>query len=374
MGPALAAFMAHNKWKKTVMITSTDDVWFDSGLALRTQLQADGIQVLKPASFETGRFKLETLKEIKESGIRVVMLLVYDNDAMMIHRLAVAEGMMNAGWSWLILSGMAFCDQRHGFLGWLDLRPLLPSEGMQEFAQQVKDSSKSHFNISADSVDLTHAVTLYNAIMLYAHAATAVLSKGGDLDDGKSVTTAMRKTSFVGAGGSLVGVDEQGDQLGPYEIMNCVVAPDSEFRRVPVGMYNNTLQQYNAYKTAVRWPGNSTDVPVDHLTGTIARLACVPCAAGMYVCGAKYGCARIQCLQVVHSMHMIYRRAEIFMNVSLELAYDLCRRSGALDLAPSPFRLKKGIQIISILKSKNSENSNENSSLSAPSYTNAGIQ
>ena len=31
MGPALAAFMAHNKWKKTVMITSTDDVWFDSG-------------------------------------------------------------------------------------------------------------------------------------------------------------------------------------------------------------------------------------------------------------------------------------------------------------------------------------------------------
>ena len=83
--------------------------------------------------------------------------------------------MMNAGWVW-VHSNLAM-----KISGWLYLRPLLPSDGMQAFAEQVSKYTESHFGIttSADSVDVPYSVALYNSIMLYAHAATRVLSAGG---------------------------------------------------------------------------------------------------------------------------------------------------------------------------------------------------
>ena len=100
--------------------------------------------------------------------------------------------------------------------GWLYLRPFLPnSTEVQAFAEQVVKHTKSSFNITIDtkSVDLTYSVALFDAIMLYAHAATKVLSDGGDLRDGKAVTAAVRKTSFVGAAGRTVSLDSKGDRV-----------------------------------------------------------------------------------------------------------------------------------------------------------------
>ena len=268
-GPALVAFMRHHKWSRAVLVTSTEGVWFESGLGLTAQLQTAGMQVLKPAAFEPNQFKATTLTDVKRSGIRIVLLLAFDDDTHTVASSAANEGMGNMGWAWIIPEERIAIQQMHG---WLYFRPLLPSEGMQAFAEQVSEYAKSAFNITipAESVDLTYSVALHNAIMLYAHAATKVLSEGGDLHDGLAVTAKLRSTAIEGVGGSTVALDEKGDMLESHvEVMNYVLGPGGTMGSVLVGMHNSTskLQQYQAREWAIVWPGNTTEVPADYFSG-----------------------------------------------------------------------------------------------------------
>ena len=112
--------------------------------------------------------------------------------------------------------------------------------------------------------------------MLYAHAATKVLSEGGDLQNGKLVTAAVRSTRFQGVGNTVVALDSHGDGIESYHVMNYVV--DARTRSVPVGVFSSSTQQYTAYKRAVVWPGGTTDEPIDYLSGAFAvplRCFCV---------------------------------------------------------------------------------------------------
>ena len=257
--------MKHNSWNKVVVLTSTDDLWFDSGLGLTKQLQDAGMTVFKPAAFEPGSPKPPMLREIKRSGNRIVILIAYDQDLEAVALSARTEG-MSRGWAWVLSrqdSATALWLQ-----GWLFLQPLLPRDGMQDFAEQVSDYTKSSFNISLDvsSVDLTYSIALHNAIMLYAHAATKVLVEGGDLRDGEAVTKAVRSTTFKGVGGIEVALNARGDRIESYEVINYVLEANGTLGSVLVGVYNCTLEQYEAYK-AVVWPGNTTEVPADYISG-----------------------------------------------------------------------------------------------------------
>ena len=263
-GPAWIALMQAVKWKRAVILASTDGVWFQSGFELKRQLQAAEIEVLKPAAFDRGNFRDASLRAIKRSGIRVVILSAGPEDTRAASLSAQREK-MTGGWAWMMVGSVG------GTQGWLYMRPFLPSEGMGAFAKQVSDYSKSHFNVTVppDSVDLTYSVALHDAIMLYARAATKVMSEGGDLGDGQAVTEAVRSTTFVGVGGTVVALDEKGDRLEAYEVMNIVEEAEGGMSSVPVGMYNSTLQMYKAYKRPVLWPGNTIEVPTDYLTGAL---------------------------------------------------------------------------------------------------------
>ena len=158
---------------------------------------------------------------------------------------------------------------------------------MQAFAKQVSEYTKAGFDIdlSADAVDLTYSVALHNAIMLYAHAATKVLAAGGDLHDGRAVTEAVRNTTFVGVGHSIVDLDQHGDRIESYEVMNYVKGADGGIESVAVGVYNRTLQQYVAYEREVEWPGGQEEAPLAWVPYACPRgthalnasLDCVPC-------------------------------------------------------------------------------------------------
>ena len=245
-GPTLIALMRHSGWRKAVILMSTDDVWFQSGLQLAKQLHADGIQVLKPAAFEPGLFRDATLQEIKRSGIRIAILMAFDDDLIRVASRAALEGMSTA-WAWIMIDyGCNDCSALL-YMGWLYIRAFLPSEGMQGFAKQVSDYTRSSFNItiSKDSVSLDFSAALHDAITLYAHAATKVLSVGGDLHDGEAVTEAVRSVSFEGVGGGLVALDEHGDRIQSYEVMNYVVETDARVVGVPVGVYDSANGLYH---------------------------------------------------------------------------------------------------------------------------------
>ena len=195
---------------------------------------------------------------------RIVILLSDDPDLQMIAMSAKREGMMK-GWCWV---GTEF---RLRTEGWLLVRPVcgLPLEDVETFATQVSEYTQLYFNrtISADEVDLTYSATLSDAIMVYAHAVEKVLSEGGDLSDSRAVIAAMRSKSFVGIGGRPVHLDKNGDRIESYEVMNYVAGTDGAMGSVPVGLYNSTDQQYTAMDRVVVWPGNTLEVPVDHLSG-----------------------------------------------------------------------------------------------------------
>ena len=183
------------------MITSTEELWFVSGVRLSRQLQNTGMEVLKPPAFEPGLFKYAILDDIKRSGLRFVILMAYDEDVQSVASMSALGGLTSRGWAWALMEGLGARAMEHT-QGWLYIQPVLYSGSMQAFAKQVSDHSKSRFNIStpADSVDLTYSVALYDAIVLYAHAATKVMSEGGDLRDGYAVTAAVRDTTFQGVG------------------------------------------------------------------------------------------------------------------------------------------------------------------------------
>ena len=258
--------MRHNKWRRLVILTSTDAVYFDAGLGLAKQLEYSGNKVLKPTAFEPGNIRDATFREIRQSGSRIVVVLAYDADIWAVASLAHRDGMV-AGFAWVLPRSEVLPVP--DLLGWLWIRPFLASEAMQVFAKQVSDYSKSHFDITVppDSVDLAYSAALYDAIMLYAHSATRVMSEGGDLQNGKAVTAAVRNTTIEGVGGTAVALNSNGDRVDSYEVMNYVLEAGSGIRSVAVGMFDSTLGQYKAYERTAMWPGSTLKVPADYSTG-----------------------------------------------------------------------------------------------------------
>ena len=103
--------------------------------------------------------------------------------------------------------------------------------------------------------------------MLYAHAATKVIAEGGDLQDGQAVTEAVRSTTFEGFGNITVALDQNGNRIESFKVMNYVVGTAGGMESVSVGGYNKSSSGYLAYEQAVIWPGGTTNVPVDISTG-----------------------------------------------------------------------------------------------------------
>ena len=88
------------------------------------------------------------------------------------------------------------------------------------------------------------------------------------------MTKAVRSTKFVGAGGLIVDLDESGDKIESYELMNYVLKEGDVMSSVAVGMFDSVLQQYSAYEQAVVWPGNTMEVPTDYVSGETQCMDC----------------------------------------------------------------------------------------------------
>ena len=262
-GPVLIAFMQQNKWRKITILTSSERNWFEAGLALEKQLQTAGIEVLMPGAFEPGNLKGAALSEIRRYGVRIVLMLSWGADSQALAVRSQRES-MTSGWAWLVSYKVLSVP---AMAGWLWFRPFLVSN-VQAFARKVSEYTKSHFDltVSPDLVDIAYSVALHDAIVLYAHASTKVLSKRGDLRDGEAVTAALRNTSFTGVGGTVVALDSRGDRIESYEVMNYVLEADNVIRSVAFGRFNSTHGQYKAYGPPVVWPGDTLEVPTDYVS------------------------------------------------------------------------------------------------------------
>ena len=246
-----------------ILLSITDAVYFMSRLGLQKLLKAAGMKVIAPAAFESGKFSEAKTSEIRRLGVRVVSVLAWEKDI-----IAIASANQGAGWAWVQIEKIG--SGTTVMAGWLTIVGFLHSvpEG---FANQVSDYSEAYFNITVlpELVHLAYSAALYDAIMLYAHAATRVLSEGGNLRDGEAVTATTRNTVFMGVGRTVVALDSSGDRIASYEVMNYVVGPSDVMSIVAVGLYNSSARHYRAYERPVVWPGNTTEVPADYFSGEL---------------------------------------------------------------------------------------------------------
>ena len=78
--------------------------------------------------------------------------------------------------------------------------------------------NKLHFNVSQPKIS-EYAVSLYTAVYLFAHAATAVLNEGGDIRNTQQMLRMMKSISFKGIKGRNVSLDANGGmhaRAGPH--------------------------------------------------------------------------------------------------------------------------------------------------------------
>jgi hypothetical protein len=87
-----------------------------------------------------------------------------------------------------------------------------PSSNLTEFHREIRAKANEKFNVPLHSRILpvflsAKAAYLYDAVMIYARAATRVLENGGDLRDGRRL---MQKFVFNNSFASVQGFDVRG--------------------------------------------------------------------------------------------------------------------------------------------------------------------
>ena len=147
------------------------------------------------------------------------------------------DGLITTNWAWLTeskLNSKKELEAGYALSGWIYFQAVLPKAELEDFVEKVKIQNSAVFGVTTDaqlSAQDEGLLSLHDAVMLYAHAATRVLSEGGDLQDGQAVTKAVRSTRFEGYGGSVVALDTKGDRIESYEVMNYVLEADGAIGR-----------------------------------------------------------------------------------------------------------------------------------------------
>ena len=282
-GEVLVLLMQHYKWKTAIILGSSKSFRsLGETFEVTKKLRAAGIKVPPTLSFEPGnsaRLSL-VLHQIKKSSIRIVIMMAPADGTIRAAALTIKQRSMSSqGWAWLSTQQPGGSEARlddyraaNGtkdgtteedscFQGWLYLQPVLSEEGIQDFAANVSKHGQD-FGASAEAVHLIYSGALHDAIILYAHAATKVLSEGEDLLNGKAVTDAVRSVRFTGIGGNVVELDSSGDRVMSHQVMNYVARVDGRIISVPVGAYDQKTRLYKHERLTV-WPGDTDLVPLD---------------------------------------------------------------------------------------------------------------
>ena len=202
------------------MVTSSDNLFLLTQPAWIQHLSAEKIVVRPALTFEAESFQSAALEEIRRSNVRVVIALACSSDTMTLALAARKLGMTSRGWAWIgdvtvigaeqadmITSDALIENAKDALHGWIYLAVFKKSSAIiDEFYEQVKDYGRRDFNLSKDvtarDID-AFAASLYDAVFLFAHAATRMLSEGGDVQDGKLMVQTMHNISFDGIQGAV---------------------------------------------------------------------------------------------------------------------------------------------------------------------------
>ena len=286
IGAVWTALFKQLQWKRCVLISSTENVYWQTSVTWTQQLTTMGIAVERQQTFKARQLQMAEdspvvawLDIIRKSTIRVVIVLAPSDDAAVIAKLALGSAKTSApamtlGWAWLGTTSIVSAESTplypmHGeslrslgnqsvLDGWLYVTITRPNPStLADFYSQVRSYSKKVFNVSSSSVN-SYADELYNSIFLYAHAVTRVLNATGEVRDSRAIVQAMKEVSFEGIEHRIVEIDHNGDGIVPLSVMN-YVEQDGRMHSVVVGNYSSG--RLDLRSDLVRWPGKTGSKP-----------------------------------------------------------------------------------------------------------------
>ena len=186
-----------------------------------------------------------------------------------------SQGIFGKGWALLGLAAVpgseksvdeALRQQAMAALnGFIYFAPVVPHK--MSFLGRVMEATNTYFNgtLETPSEVSPYAANLYDAIVLYATTLARINPSINALDG--DFVAAMKETRFDGMSG-MVTLDEYGDMQESIAAMNYVLQ-DGKMVSVELGVYDPVLGR--EYRAAVKpvWPGNTTQVPMDYVSGAL---------------------------------------------------------------------------------------------------------
>jgi ABC-type branched-subunit amino acid transport system substrate-binding protein len=282
MMPGIVALMKWANWTKISSIASTANVDSWAADLLRQAVVGASMSLEVDIRFSPGRFEAADLQRIAIGRLRVVFVLGLAADVAKIALAAHDSGMTNAGWAWIGVNvpGAEYANTSQidiakvSLDGWLYIEPTTAAP--PQFFDMVRNRS-SLFNVSYRANEKTHvfAASLYDAVILFAHAATVMIDRNESLGDGRSVVAAMMNVSFDGMTG-WVQLDKNGDLRSSTRVMNYILIPSIGMKSVAVARFDAKTQRFVTVDSSpsirstdafskIQWPGRSQDTPVDRV-------------------------------------------------------------------------------------------------------------
>ena len=206
--------------------------------------------------------------------VRIVIVLLTSVDYRKFVLALPLHGLV--GLAWIAVNGLASVvstsdptpELAARLRGWIFAQPfVIRDASYSAFLKRVGERTQLDFNKTMTGRSVTNwAGPLYDAVLLYSHAATAVINAGGSFVNGTLVMEAMRKTTFDGVTGT-VALDKNGDRLESYEFRS--VIPNTEKGGAHSSsqlllLYNSASGEYTMSDSVPQiWPGATNETPID---------------------------------------------------------------------------------------------------------------
>ena len=193
-------------WARCAMLSSTSNVYLRTASAeWKPRLQNDRIRVEPFNTFNRGEFDGKSLDAIAKASVRIVVVLACSEDTatVAIKAWQRVPCMMDAGWAWVGMDTVPGAEHivpasAPALSGWLYLIVAdNDSQKMSNFYEDVRSYGGKYFDSTPDSVSV-YSASLYDAVHLFAHAATRVIRDGGKSNNGTALVEAMRGLTFNG--------------------------------------------------------------------------------------------------------------------------------------------------------------------------------
>jgi ABC-type branched-subunit amino acid transport system substrate-binding protein len=235
----LAHLIASHGWKQIALIYTTDTQMFHSVQLFTASAQKLDITIRASASFATGTTNISTqMRTIKQSQARIILFIGTIIDQQVVINNSLIEGLTGPGYQWIGIHASMYrqlclnstggtiksCyEWSQGFIGLQNLADV-NSNVYKEYAQRWATTPHDPEASTVDHNSISPIANFaYDACFMFAHALHHMIEvlqlDPMEMNNREIFLATLKNVNFLGVSG-YVSVDENGDRLAPFDIVN----------------------------------------------------------------------------------------------------------------------------------------------------------